>query len=126
LTTLFFLYRCKKDSTLQYDFKADKPLQQFGVRAFRFITGSTNDVYLHCKVEVCREGDGDSNCAKGCRSGSRRRRSLASDASSTTLTIGLIKVTQNANAQSGKIETFGFYVLRLHVHSCHLIFFILH
>jgi len=66
--------------------------QRFKVRAFRFLTGSGNTVYLHCRVEVCREGDKDSSCAKGCEGVDRRRRSLVGDASSEVLTVGVIKI----------------------------------
>jgi len=93
---------CKKekDEAMTYDFKTNEPVQQFRIRAFRFVTGATSEVFLHCRVEVCREGDKDSNCAKGCAGGGRRRRSLASDSASEVLTVGAIKVVKGANAQS--------------------------
>merc|ERR1712117_554750 len=92
---------CKKekDENMEYKYKKNEYYQQFKIRAFRFVSAATNDVYLHCRVEVCREGDKDSNCAKGCEGVDRKRRSLNSDASSEVLTVGVIKVAKGANAQ---------------------------
>lgn len=39
--------------------------QRFSVEAFKFV-GDFPFVYLHCSVVVCRVGDPDSRCSKGC------------------------------------------------------------
>ncbi|EDO42853.1 predicted protein [Nematostella vectensis] len=89
---------CKKDSTVQYDYKTSKPIQFFRMRSFRFLSENSDNIHIHCEVEACRADDKDSNCAKGCQPSSRKRRSLYSDASSTLLTIGSVKVVSDANA----------------------------
>ena len=46
--------------------------------AFRFKSGY-QDVYIHCKLTVCRSDDQESKCEKGCKKGeneSRKKRDV--------------------------------------------------
>lgn len=46
--------------------------------AFRFKSGY-EDVYVHCKLTVCRSDDQESKCEKGCKEGeneSRKKRDV--------------------------------------------------
>ena len=43
----------------------DAQRKRFSVEAFKFV-GEFPFVYLHCSVVICRVGDPDSRCAKGC------------------------------------------------------------
>ncbi|XP_001628544.2 ZP domain-containing protein [Nematostella vectensis] len=67
---------CATDSTVQLK-HTETAAQRFSMGAFRFLP-DYNDVYLHCEVVACRQGDKDSRCAAGCpRSGGGRRRRSA-------------------------------------------------
>lgn len=86
---------CSRDNTLKYTYE-QKSEQFFSVAAFRFKEGY-DDVFIHCKLTVCREDDSGSRCARGCEGG-RRRRSINEDDLSVSLTIGPMKLTNKKDA----------------------------
>ncbi|XP_068734229.1 deleted in malignant brain tumors 1 protein-like isoform X3 [Montipora capricornis] len=85
---------CSRDSTLQYDYESQAE-HFFSVDALRFKRGY-NDVYIHCKLTVCREDDSESRCAKGCQE-KRRRRSVSSDDLTVSLTLGPLRLSDETN-----------------------------
>lgn len=89
------LTRCSRDNTLKYTYE-QKSEQFFSVAAFRFKEGY-DDVFIHCKLTVCREDDSGSRCARGCEGG-RRRRSINEEDVSVRLTIGPMKLTNKKDA----------------------------
>ena len=95
--SLSLLTSCSRDNTLKYNY-GEKSQHFFSVSAFRFKEGY-DDVFIHCKLTVCRDGDTDSRCARGCE-GARRRRSLKEDDLSANLYIGPLKLT---NKDAGKL-----------------------
>ena len=55
--------------------------QRFSLVAFRFKSGY-QDVYIHCKMTVCRSKEEESKCAKGCQENendSRKKREVKDD-----------------------------------------------
>ncbi|KAM8939175.1 LOW QUALITY PROTEIN: uncharacterized protein RCH25_052735 [Pelodytes ibericus] len=77
---------CLRDETLAI-YPSTRTQSRFGMEAFAFI-GSYEEVYIRCTVILCKLGDLNTRCAKGCVSKSlaepnphRRRRSSTSDAS---------------------------------------------
>ncbi|KAJ7353936.1 hypothetical protein OS493_031076 [Desmophyllum pertusum] len=79
---------CSRDNTLEYQY-GQKSQHFFNVAAFRFKEGF-DDVYMHCKVTVCRSNDDGSQCAKGCEPSKRKRRSMEEDMS-VNLYVGPLK-----------------------------------
>ena len=81
----------------QYEKKAE---QFFNFAAFRFKEGY-DDVYIHCKLTVCRSADAGSRCDRGCGEARRRRRS-AEENMSADLYVGPLKpnfMTSNENGR---------------------------
>ena len=67
--------------------------QRFSLVAFRFKSGY-QDVYIHCKMTVCRSKEEGSKCAKGCQENendSRKKREVK-DEFVVNQFIGPIKV----------------------------------
>ncbi|PFX28974.1 ZP domain-containing protein-like [Stylophora pistillata] len=79
---------CSKDNTLQYNYGQSSE-HFFNIAAFRFAE-SFNDIYVHCKLTICRKDDGESRCAKGCQPTRRRTRSTEEDFDAS-LYIGPLK-----------------------------------
>ena len=84
----FCFFSCSKDNTLEYQY-GQKSEHFFNVAAFRF-TGNYDDVYVHCKLTVCRKDDDESRCVKGCQPTKRKRRSTEEDLS-VNLYVGPLK-----------------------------------
>ncbi|XP_068734243.1 ZP domain-containing protein-like [Montipora capricornis] len=93
---------CPRDSTLEYDYEPEDE-HFFSVDAFRFKRGY-DDVYIHCKLTVCREEDSESRCAKGCQE-NRRRRSVSSDDLTVSLTLGPLRLSDETNEAVEKKTT---------------------
>ena len=76
---MFFslLSSCSRDNTLKYAYTKGA-FHNFSVSAFRF-KENYDDVYIHCKLTVCRESDTGSRCDRGCEAGRRRKRSIQED-----------------------------------------------
>ena len=90
----FFVFSCSRDNTL--DYRYEKSAQQFfNLAAFRFKEGY-DDVYIHCKMTVCRSDDAGSRCDRGCGDNRRRRRSTEEDMSAE-LYIGPLKTKKITN-----------------------------
>ena len=70
-------------------------IQRFSLVAFRFKSGY-DDVYIHCKLTVCRINDEESKCAKGCQKeeNTSRKRRDASDDLSVNLYIGPVRLEE--------------------------------
>ncbi|XP_015761376.1 PREDICTED: uncharacterized protein LOC107340539 [Acropora digitifera] len=56
---------CPVDDTVKMVNSSSKQSQRFSVEAWKFV-GEFPFVYLHCSVVVCKAGDLDSRCSKGC------------------------------------------------------------
>lgn len=72
--------RCPRDKTLEFEYKMSGE-QRFSLVAFRFKSGY-QDVYIHCKMTVCRSKEEESTCAKGCQENendSRKKREVKDD-----------------------------------------------
>lgn len=65
LTIIGISFRCPVDDTVKMVNSSSKQSQRFSVEAFKFV-GEFPFVYLHCSVVVCKAGDQDSRCSKGC------------------------------------------------------------
>lgn len=83
-----FFFSCSKDNTLQYQY-GQRSEHFFNLDAFRF-TESFSDIYVHCKLTICRKDDDESRCAKGCQPTKRRKRSAEEDFGAS-LYIGPLK-----------------------------------
>ena len=86
---------------MKYKYDKESSEQQFSLEAFRFISGGTDRVHLHCDVIVCRKSDTDSVCAKGCQEKTRRRRAVAEGAIEERLTLGPLDFAQ---VQAGECQ----------------------
>lgn len=101
---------CSKDNTLQYQY-GQRSEHFFNLDAFRF-TESFSDIYVHCKLTICRKDDDESRCAKGCQPTKRRKRSAEEDFGAS-LYIGPLKpkvvendaVKKNSDDQSDSIDS---------------------
>lgn len=90
---------CSRDNTLEYDYGA-KAEHFFNVAAFRF-KENYDDVFIHCKLTVCRKADDQSRCAKGCQPSKRRRRSSTEEEDfSADLYVGPMKLKRPANEEA--------------------------
>ena len=72
-----FFGRCTSDKYLEYEYKKSAS-QSFSFLGFRFKSGY-QDVYIHCKLTVCRSDNQESKCEKGCKKGeneSRKKRDV--------------------------------------------------
>lgn len=65
LTIIGIFFRCPVDDTVRMLNSSSKQSQRFSVEAFKFV-GEFPFVYLHCSVVVCKAGEPDSRCSKGC------------------------------------------------------------
>ena len=65
LTIIGISFRCPVDDTVKMVNSSSKQSQRFSVEAWKFV-GEFAFVYLHCSVVVCKAGDLDSRCSKGC------------------------------------------------------------
>ena len=84
---------CPRDRYLEYEYEKSA-YQNFSFMAFRFKKGY-DDVYIHCKLTVCRSDDEKSKCDSGCQeegNQSRRKRNIH-DEYRTELYVGPIKMT---------------------------------
>ncbi|KAL9964294.1 hypothetical protein ACROYT_G027915 [Oculina patagonica] len=85
---------CSRDNTLDYTY--DKKEEHFfNLAAFRFKEGY-DDVYIHCKLTVCRKADSGSRCDRGCEASKRRRRSTEEDMSAEVY-VGPLKPKLRTN-----------------------------
>ncbi|XP_064173128.1 deleted in malignant brain tumors 1 protein-like isoform X2 [Anguilla rostrata] len=75
---------CKRDSSYYEYSSGSREVAQFRFQAFAFLR-SHAEVYLQCKVAICRANDYSSRCSQGCRT--RKARSLRSAANGETATI---------------------------------------
>jgi len=82
----------------QYEKKAE---QFFNLAAFRF-EERYDDVYIHCKLTVCRTDDVGSRCDRGCDENKRRRRSTEADMSAD-LYVGPLKTKFMTSNEDGKV-----------------------
>lgn len=90
---------CSRDNTLEYDY-GEKAEHFFNVAAFRF-KENYDDVFIHCKLTVCREADDQSRCAKGCQPSKRRRRSkIEEEDFSAELYVGPMKFKRTSNEEA--------------------------
>ena len=80
----------------QYDQKSE---HFFNLAAFRF-KENFDDVFIHCKLTVCRTDDAGSRCEKGCDAGKRRRRSTEEDMSAVVY-VGPVKL-KSRESRPGK------------------------
>uniref|UniRef100_A0A8C5PIX5 ZP domain-containing protein n=1 Tax=Leptobrachium leishanense TaxID=445787 RepID=A0A8C5PIX5_9ANUR len=73
---------CSKDETLVI-YPGTSTKSRFGLEAFAFI-GSYEEVYISCTVMMCKNGDPDTRCSRGCTTKSlaahRGKRSLTEEA----------------------------------------------
>uniref|UniRef100_A0A8C5MJ34 ZP domain-containing protein n=1 Tax=Leptobrachium leishanense TaxID=445787 RepID=A0A8C5MJ34_9ANUR len=73
---------CLKDETLVI-YPGTSKKSRFGLKAFAFI-GSYEEVYISCTVMICKDGEPDTRCSRGCTTKSlaahRGRRSLTEEA----------------------------------------------
>lgn len=90
---------CSRDNTLDYQYEK-KAEQFFNLAAFRFKEGY-DDVYIHCKLTVCRTDDAGSRCDRGCDAGRRRRRSTEEDMSAE-LYVGPLQPKDVTNEHAEK------------------------
>lgn len=98
---------CLRDRYLEYEYEKSA-YQNFSFVAFRFKKGY-DDVYIHCKLTVCRSDDEKSKCDSGCQeegNQSRRKRNIH-DEYRTELYVGPIKMTdeQDKAMKSGETPT---------------------
>ncbi|XP_078381598.1 ZP domain-containing protein-like [Oculina patagonica] len=85
---------CPIDKYLEYEYKKSAT-QSFSFLAFRFKSGY-QDVYIHCKLTVCRSDDQESKCEKGCQedeNDSRKKRDIT-EGYSADLYVGPIKIQE--------------------------------
>lgn len=85
---------CSRDNTLDYRYEKNAT-QFFNLAAFRFQEGY-DDVYIHCKLTVCRTDDAGSRCDRGCGENRRRRRSTEENMS-TELYVGPLQTKKMTN-----------------------------
>ena len=85
----------------QYEKRAE---QFFDLAAFRFQEGY-DDVYIHCKLTVCRSDDAGSRCDRGCDASRRRRRSTEEDMSAE-LYVGPLQTKKMTNEPGKKFRQF--------------------
>ncbi|XP_041445828.1 uncharacterized protein LOC121402928 isoform X2 [Xenopus laevis] len=81
---------------------------RFGMEAFAFI-GSYEEVYLSCTVILCKLGEPDTRCNKGCikplatiKEGYRQRRNLASESQQHFISQGPLRIK---NTSSGSRDS---------------------
>jgi len=90
---------CSRDNTLDYQYEKSAE-QFFSFSAFRFKEGY-DDVYIHCKLTVCRTDDAGSRCDRGCDSARRRRRSTEKDLS-VQLSVGPLQTKHITSKEYAK------------------------
>lgn len=86
---------CPSDKYLEYEYKKSAS-QSFSFLAFRFKSGY-QDVYIHCKLTVCRSDDQESKCEKGCKEGeneSRKKRGVT-EGYRVDVYVGPIKIKED-------------------------------
>ena len=98
LYIFFLLSSCSRDNTLKYTYTKGAS-HNFSVSAFRF-KENYDDVYIHCKLTVCRESDAGSRCDRGCEASRRRRRSIQEDFSAE-VRIGPLSYKSMVDKQDG-------------------------
>ncbi|KAJ8391790.1 hypothetical protein AAFF_G00085620 [Aldrovandia affinis] len=75
---------CRQDSSYYAYASGNREVAQFRFQAFQFLR-THNNVYLQCKVIICKAHDYNSRCTQGCRS--RVARDLQSDSEHETATV---------------------------------------
>ncbi|XP_018593706.2 oncoprotein-induced transcript 3 protein [Scleropages formosus] len=68
---------CISDETVKQYNSKDQLSKHFQVPVFKFVGNDNGEVFLHCRVLVCGEGESDSRCSRGCQR--RLRRQVRSD-----------------------------------------------
>nr|XP_006630604.1 PREDICTED: oncoprotein-induced transcript 3 protein [Lepisosteus oculatus] len=63
---------CISDETVKQYSSKDQLSKHYQVPVFKFVGKDNKEVFLHCHVLVCGEGDGASRCSQGCRRRMRR------------------------------------------------------
>ncbi|XP_035255589.1 deleted in malignant brain tumors 1 protein isoform X2 [Anguilla anguilla] len=91
---------CKRDSSYYEYSSGSREVAQFRFQAFAFLR-SHAEVYLQCKVAICRANDYSSRCSQGCRT--RKARSLRSAANdeAATILLGPIQLRDPKKPEEG-------------------------
>lgn len=94
----FFKNECPVDDT--FDFAPAIPdAFRFQIQSFSFNGHETSDIYLHCKVYICRQDDTSAACVQktkaDCTGSKRRRRSADSAIEAKTITAPVVRVMES-------------------------------
>ncbi|KAM4618112.1 uncharacterized protein O3C94_021980 [Discoglossus pictus] len=88
---------CQKDSTL-VKYPGNNRVYRFGVEAFTFL-GNYESVYVSCTVMLCKLGDPNTRCARGCVTSSQRgKRSLASETQQHYISQGPLRLKREVSS----------------------------
>ncbi|KAL4641284.1 oncoprotein-induced transcript 3 protein-like [Arapaima gigas] len=64
---------CISDETVKQYNSKDQLSKHFQVPVFKFVGNDNREVFLHCQVLVCGQGESDSRCSQGCQRRLRRQ-----------------------------------------------------
>jgi len=94
----FFEDECPVDNTFDFASPIDHAFA-FQIQSFSFNGHETSDVYLHCRVYICRSDDTSPACvqntASDCPGLKRRRRSADSAIETKTITAPVVRVMES-------------------------------
>ncbi|KAM4617837.1 uncharacterized protein O3C94_021722 isoform 2-T2 [Discoglossus pictus] len=89
---------CPKDDTFA-NYPGSNTTYRFGMEAFAFI-GSYEEVYVSCTVILCKSGDPNTRCARGCvTSPHRRKRSLGSETQQHFISQGPLRLKREVSSE---------------------------
>ncbi|KAM4618111.1 ZP domain-containing protein-like [Discoglossus pictus] len=88
---------CPRDDTL-VNYPGTNTMYRFAMEAFAFI-GNYEEVYVSCTVILCKLGDPNTRCARGCvTSSQRRKRSLGSETQQHFISQGPLRLKREASS----------------------------
>ncbi|KAJ8359837.1 hypothetical protein SKAU_G00163620 [Synaphobranchus kaupii] len=83
---------CISDETVRQYSAKDQLSKHYQVPVFKFVGKDNREVFLHCRVLVCGQGEGESRCSQGCQRRLRREVWTSAHQEQRLLTGGPIQI----------------------------------
>ncbi|XP_035256461.1 oncoprotein-induced transcript 3 protein [Anguilla anguilla] len=87
---------CISDETVRQYSAKDQLSKHYQVPVFKFVGKDNREVFLHCRVLVCGQGEEDSRCSQGCQRRLRREVWTSAHLEQRLLTGGPIQILPEA------------------------------
>nr|XP_061794416.1 deleted in malignant brain tumors 1 protein-like [Nerophis lumbriciformis] len=102
-TTTYYLVRngCPIDNTYQSYVSGTTRYARFSFKAFQFLRHA-EQVYIQCKVIVCKDNDWNSRCRRGCIR--RKARDVGAKHKTQTLVLGPIQLIDPDKKEKGSVK----------------------